>query len=148
MRILLVSSVGGHLTEIMELAPVLRDHEVSLVVNDEASLPDFPFRRVYRIAHAERDWRVALNLLECLAILDREEPAAILSAGAGPAVTMAIAARLATNARVVFIETAAAVERPTLTGRLMYPLAHRFFVQWPALKRWFPRAELLPLVFP
>jgi len=147
MKILLVSSVGGHLTELMELAPVLREHEVVLVLNDSVALPDFPFRRVYRIAHAERDLRVLVNLWEAAVILESERPQVIVSAGAGPAVPVALAARLLTNARVIFIETAAAVERPTLTGRLMYPLAHKFYVQWPALLRWFPRAELLPLVF-
>jgi UDP-N-acetylglucosamine:LPS N-acetylglucosamine transferase len=33
------------------------------------------------------------------------------------------------------------VESPSLTGRIMYRLAHRFFYQWPELKRYFPKAE-------
>ena len=54
MKILVVSSVGGHLTENMQLAPILAGHEVVLVLNDDAALPDFPFARVYRIAHGGR----------------------------------------------------------------------------------------------
>jgi UDP-N-acetylglucosamine:LPS N-acetylglucosamine transferase len=147
-KILVVSSVGGHLTEIMQLAPVLRDHEVTLVVNDEAQLPDFPFRRVYRIAHAERDWRVLYNLLEAAVIVHEEQPDVVLSAGAGPAVPVALVAKLFAHARVVFIESAAAVVRPTLTGRMMYPLADEFFYQWPALAAHYPRGELVRLVIP
>ena len=42
MKILVVSCVGGHLTEVMQLAPVLRRHETVLVVDDAVQLPDFP----------------------------------------------------------------------------------------------------------
>ena len=66
-----------------------------LVLNDDTTLPDFPFARVYRIAHAERDWRVLLNVLESARILASENPDIVLSAGAGPAVPMALVARLA-----------------------------------------------------
>ncbi|TKD02475.1 hypothetical protein [Polyangium fumosum] len=147
MKILVVSSVGGHLTEIMQLAPVLAGHEVVLVLNDEAALPDFPFARVYRIAHAERDARVLFNLLEAARILRHEDPDIVLSAGAGPAVPVALVARLGTRARIVFVETAAAIVRPTLTGRLMAPLAHHFFYQWDTLARFFPRAEKASIHF-
>jgi len=123
------------------------DGHIVLVVNDHAELPDYSFMRVYRIAHAERDWRVLLNLAEAAEILRREDPDVIVSAGAGPVVPFAIVARLFHASRIVFVESAAAISRPTLTGRLMYPLAHDFFYQWPALQRFFPRGRLAPVVF-
>ena len=147
MRILLVSSVGGHLTELMQLRSVLDGHHVALVVNDEAALPDFPFGAVYRIAHAERDWRVLLNMAEAARILQAEQPDIVLSMGAGPAVPFAVVARALTGAKIIFVESAAAVRRPTMTGRLIYPLAHRFFFQWPALKRVFRKGELAQVLF-
>lgn len=147
MKILVVSSVGGHLTEIMQLAPILSAHEVVLVLNDQATLPDFPFARVYRIVHAERDARVFYNLLEAARILREEDPDLVVSAGAGPAVPVALLARIGTRARIVFVESAAAIDRPTLTGRLMYPIAHHFFYQWSSLARFFPRAEKASIHF-
>lgn len=147
MKILIVSSVGGHLTEIMQLSQALVGHEVILCVNDETTLPDFPFARVYRIVHAERDFRVLLNFLESARILVEEDPDIVLSAGAGPAVPLSLLARLGTRARVVFIESAAAVVRPTLTGRLMYPIAHQFFYQWGSLGRFFPKGERASIHF-
>ena len=146
-KILLVSSVGGHLDEIMELAPALRRHEVVLVVNERCELPRFPFSRIYRIVHAERDWRVVLNFAEAARILRAEDPEIILSAGAGPVVPFAVLARLAGRARVVFVETAAAVEKPTLTGRLMYRLSDDFFFQWQALAEHFSSGRLAEVVF-
>jgi len=147
-KILIVSSVGGHLDEILVLAPALRGHEVTLVVNERCDLPAFPFRRVYRICHAERDWRVAKNFAEAARILVAEDPDILLSAGAGPVVPFALLARAFGRAKVVFVETAAAVTAPSLTGRLMYLLAHDFFYQWTPLARYFPRGKLARLVFP
>ena len=145
---MIVSSVGGHLDEIMRLAPLLEGRRVSLVVNEQVSLPDFPFDSVYRIAHAERDWRVARNFVEAAQILRLERPTVLLSAGAGPVVPFAVMARLTGGCRVVYVESAAAVTTPTLTGRLMYRLAHDFFYQWPALREHFPRGREAPVVFP
>lgn len=147
-RILVVSSVGGHLDEIMLLAPELAKHEVSLVVNERCELPAFAFRRVYRICHAERDWRVLVNFAEAARILLAEDPDVLLSAGAGPIIPFAVLTKVAGRARVVFVETAAAATQPSLTGRLMYRLADEFFYQWAGLARHYPRAALVHLVFP
>lgn len=147
MKILIVSSVGGHLTEVMQLAPLLTPHRVVLVINDEARLPNFPFERVYRIAHAERDWKTIVNVLEAARILAEVRPDVILSAGAGPVVPFGWLARVLTDARIVFLESAAAVEKPTLTGRLMYPVAHHFFYQWPGLARYYPRGQHVEVLF-
>jgi UDP-N-acetylglucosamine:LPS N-acetylglucosamine transferase len=130
----------------MQIAPLLQMHEVVLVVNEAVELPEFAFTRVYRIAHAERDWRVLLNFAEAACILREERPDVIVSAGAGPVVPFAFIARLL-GARVLYIESAAAVLRPTLTGRVLYPLANDFFYQWPALAPAFPRGRLMPLMF-
>ncbi len=147
MKVLIVCSVGGHFTEVMQLAPVLQGHQVSLVVNDEVALPDFPFEAVYRICHAERDWRVAINFVEAARIMAFEKPDLILSTGAGPAVPFAVLARVTRQSRFLFVESASAVTHPTLTGRLVYLLADRFFYQWPQLRRHFPHGEQASVLF-
>ena len=95
--------------------------------------------RTYFIVHAERDWRVLVNLWEAWRILRRERPALILSTGAGPAVPFAVVGKLL-GIRTVFVETAAQVTLPSLTGRIMYRLADRFLYQWRGLERFFPKA--------
>jgi UDP-N-acetylglucosamine:LPS N-acetylglucosamine transferase len=78
-------------------------------------------------------------LWEAFRILRKERPTAILSTGAGLAVPFAIVGRLFFGTRVVFVETFTRIERPSLTGRIMYWLAHDFFYQWPQLRAFFPR---------
>ena len=47
----------------------------------------------------------------------------------------------ALGTQVVYIESFARVDHPSLTGRLVHPVANRFFVQWPGMVRHFPKAE-------
>jgi UDP-N-acetylglucosamine:LPS N-acetylglucosamine transferase len=133
----MVSSVGGHLTELLALLPALRDHDDFWVINDRS--PVLPAEaRAYRIVHAERSPLVAWNALECAAIFARERPDAMVSTGASPAVSAAVAARLA-GVPVVFIEPSSQIRRPSVTARFMEWAATERFVQHeallPALKR-------------
>jgi hypothetical protein len=43
--------------------------------------------------------------------------------------------------RVIFVETMTRVDRPSMTGRIMYWLAHDFFYQWPQLAQFFPKGR-------
>jgi UDP-N-acetylglucosamine:LPS N-acetylglucosamine transferase len=139
MKLALVSSVGGHLTELLALARAFAAWERFWVVNDET--PILPAsEKAYRICHAERDWRVFRNVAEFAAIFSREQPDLVLSAGAGPAVPAALVARAA-GIPVMYVEPTSAVTRLTLTGRLMRFLANDFFVQWRSLQRVAPWAD-------
>lgn len=141
MKICIVSSCGGHLTEVRCLKPAYAEHAHFYVLNDKALLPSDMEGRTLFITHAERDWRVLKNLWEAIRILARERPQVILSTGAGPAVPFALIGRLFFRTHVVFVETITRVDRPSLTGRLMYRLAHDFFYQWEGLSRWFPKGR-------
>jgi UDP-N-acetylglucosamine transferase subunit ALG13 len=149
LRLCVVSSVGGHLREVLELAPAWAGAEVFFIVNDRTEVP-LP-GPVHRIAHAERDLRVLWNLVEAARLFGDSaggsgRPDVILSAGAGPAVPVAVVGRLG-GAAVVFVETFSAVQRPSLSGRLLYPLTRHFFYQWPALARFYPRGRYAGSVF-
>jgi UDP-N-acetylglucosamine:LPS N-acetylglucosamine transferase len=66
-------------------------------------------------------------------VRDRD-PHAILSTGAGLAAPFFIAGRLL-GRRVVYVESLTRIKTLSLTGRLVYPLANAFFVQWPQVSR-------------
>jgi UDP-N-acetylglucosamine:LPS N-acetylglucosamine transferase len=79
-----------------------------------------------------------LNLLEAWKILRMEKPRLILSTGAGPVVPFTLVGKFL-GIKTVFIETFTRVTKPSLTGRLMYWLADRFFYQWRLLETFFPK---------
>ena len=141
MKICIVSSCGGHLTEVRALKPAYQQYEHFYVLNDKALLPEDMTGRTYFIAHSERDWKFFLNLWEAYKILRSERPTVILSTGAGPAVPFALIGKLIYGICVVYVETITRVKRPSLTGRIMYCLADHFYYQHRPLASYFPKGK-------
>jgi beta-1,4-N-acetylglucosaminyltransferase len=139
--ICIVSSCGGHLTEVRCLLPAYRKLKHFYVLNHEALLPAEMKDKTLYITHSERDWKTLLNFWEAFQILWRTRPTVILSTGAGPVVPFAIVGRFIFGTRVVFVETITRVQEPSMTGKIMYWLAHDFFYQWKALGKWFPKGR-------
>ena len=138
LKLCIVSSCGGHLTEARALKPVYENYQHFYVLNDLAILPKDMSEKTYFIRHSERDWLFFVNLWEALRILWKERPDAILSTGAGPAVPFAIVGRFLFRTRIIFIETFTRCHSASLTGRIMYHLAHRFYYQWESLRDAYP----------
>src|SRR5262245_13351256 len=137
-KICIVSFCGGHLTELRALIPIYGCYEHFYVLNERVSLPKDMGGRTYFIRHSERDWLFFINLWEAWKILRLEQPSVILSTGAGPVVPFALVGKLF-RVPTIFIETFTRVVEPSLTGRIMYYLADRFFYQWKPLGRFFPK---------
>jgi hypothetical protein len=134
-------SPGGHLAELERATTGLRFLDRFDVTFAGGRPPLEPPRRSYHVCHPRRSsWRTLLNVGQSLLIVLRERPQLVLSTGADVAVPICILARLL-GARLVFIETAGEL-RPSLSGRLVYPFAHLFIVQWPEKLAAFPRAVL------
>ena len=121
--------------------PAYAPYEHFYVLNDKTFLPEDMQGKTYFISHSERDWKFIVNLWEAIQILRKERPQVILSTGAGPAVPFALVGRFLFGTRVVFVETITRIERPSLTGRIMYRLANTFFYQWESLRKYFPKGR-------
>ena len=142
MKICVVSSCGGHLTEVRCLRPAYEKLEHFYVLNDKALLPQDMLDKTIFITHSERDWRILVNLWEAFHILRARRPQVILSTGAGPAVPFALVGRFIFGMKVIFVESITRVARPSLTGWIMYWLATSFIYQWEELRRHFPKGRL------
>lgn len=138
-KICIVSSCGGHLTEVRSLMPAYGRHDHFYVLNDRVVLPEDMEGKTYFIRHSERDWLFLVNLWEAWRILRKERPKLILSTGAGPVVPFALVGKIF-QIPTFFIETFTRVVQPSLTGRIMYFLAEQFFYQWKPLQSCFPKA--------
>jgi UDP-N-acetylglucosamine:LPS N-acetylglucosamine transferase len=146
---MLVASSGGHLLELLQLAdlwPRDRRHWVTFQTSDAVSL--LAGERVTWAYHPTN--RNLPNLIRnfglALRIVRRRRAQAIVTTGAGVAVPFAVVGRLI-GLNVVYIEGMARIASPSLTGRLIYPFANTFIVQWPGVKRFFKRAESYGTVF-
>lgn len=97
----------------------------------------------YRLAHAPTN-RSIKNLLRNVAlawrILRRQPPDLILSTGAGVSVPFFLVGKVL-GIPLVYVESVTRTEGLSLSGRMVYPLADRFFVQWPESAAKARRAE-------
>jgi beta-1,4-N-acetylglucosaminyltransferase len=74
------------------------------------------------------------NLLIAWRTLRTYRPDVVLSTGAGVAVPLFLVAKVL-GRRTVYVESLTRTESLSLSGRLTYPLADAFFVQWPTTTR-------------
>lgn len=143
--VLLVASSGGHLAELHALKdgwPRDARHWVtfdtpdaqSVLRGEQITFCHHPTNRNAR--NAARNLRLAVTLLR------RLRPSAVVTTGAGVAVPFCYAAR-ALGIKIVFIESAARVQRPSMSGRMIHPIADQFFVQWPEVAPAYSKAEYL-----
>ncbi|GAG00360.1 unnamed protein product, partial [marine sediment metagenome] len=77
--------------------------------------------------------------LRQLIVLLRARPRAILSTGSNIAVPVSVFGRLM-GVKAIHIETGSRVHTMSATGKLMYRIANRFFVQWESLQDDYPQA--------
>jgi UDP-N-acetylglucosamine:LPS N-acetylglucosamine transferase len=84
--------------------------------------------------------KYAINFFQSLAVYIRTRPEIIITTGAGVAVSMCLIGK-AFGSNVLFIETAARIQTPSRTGKLLYKIADKTVVQWEELLEHYPDAE-------
>lgn len=144
-KVALVSSVGGHLTQIQQLEKLYKQYEYFYITeNTEITKKLSNKEKVYFLKINERTNSLFIfilfwNFIASLKVFIKEKPDIIISTGANAAVPMCYIAKIFRK-KVVFIESFAKVSTPTLSGRLVYPIADLFIVQWESLLKFYPKA--------
>jgi UDP-N-acetylglucosamine:LPS N-acetylglucosamine transferase len=131
--LLLVCSTGGHLVQLLSLRPAWECHSRLWVTFDKTDARSLLRGERLVFAHGPTN-RSVVNLLRNLGlgwrVLRRSRPRALVTTGAGVAVPLAWLARLR-GVRVVYVESFTRIAGPSLTCRLVAPVADRVYVQWP-----------------
>jgi UDP-N-acetylglucosamine:LPS N-acetylglucosamine transferase len=146
---LLVASNGGHLLQLVQLRDEWRRDERHWVTFDKPDARSLLAGEQVTYAHHPTNRNVPnllRNLVLAFSIVVRLRPRAVVTTGAGVAVPFCYVGRLL-GARVVYIESFSRVHEPSLTGRLIHPIAHRFFVQWPTMLARYRKAEFKGAIF-
>lgn len=132
-RLLLVCSPGGHLQQLLALEDAWRDADRCWVTLPGADVEDLLRGEEVVLGHGPTN-RSLPNMLRNLRLAFRmlrsRQVDGIVSTGAGLAVPFFVAGKLR-RVRLVYVESVTRTDTLSLSGRLVYPLADRFFVQWP-----------------
>ncbi len=134
-RVLLVASSGGHLLELLELAGEFAPDSRFWVTFDSQDARVLLAGESVEYAHSPTNRSLKNLVRNCLLafrIIPRLRPDAVITTGAGVAVPFLYAARVL-GVDTIFIESLARVNRLSLSGRLVYPIASHVLVQWPEL---------------
>ena len=120
-KICLISSHGGHLHELTEA-----------IQNVQGNM----YWVTFRTNHTE-----ALLKDKTLYHLLQEHPKVIISTGAGIAIPTMMLGKYLFGAKIIYVESAAAVIEPSRTGQFIYKHADLFLIQWESLKSFYPNAK-------
>jgi len=148
MKVLIACSSGGHLTQALALRDWWGAHErvwATFPVEDARSrLAD---EHVYEIHYptVRNMPNLVRNFGLARSVLARERPNIVFSTGAAIALPFFMQARLF-GARTVYLEPVDRITRPGLSGRLVYPFADEFLVQWEGMRRFYPGARNVGVV--
>ncbi|MEE6637643.1 PssD/Cps14F family polysaccharide biosynthesis glycosyltransferase [Limosilactobacillus pontis] len=150
MKVCLVGSSGGHLTHLYMLKKFWDDkdrfwvtfnkEDAKSLLKDERMYPCyFPTNRNFI--------NLVKNTILAWKILKKEKPDLIISSGAAVAVPFFYIGKLFFHTKNVYIEVFDRVDSPTLTGKMVYPVADKFILQWEELKKIYPKAINLGSLF-
>lgn len=158
-RVLFISSTGGHLTELLQLSPLFEKYDSFIVTENQKNnifLKEkygndkvffiIPGTYTGLVNKLKYPFILLLNTIISLFLFKKLKPDCIVTTGAHNSVPMCFIAHKA-GCKVIFIETFAALERPTKAGSMVYKIADHFVVQWENMKQFYPKAEFGGWIF-
>lgn len=149
MKVCLVGSSGGHLTHLYLLKKFWNDKDRFWVTFDKEDanslLKDEKKYNCYYPTNRNIK-NLIKNTFLAIKVLKKERPDLIISSGAAVAVPFFYIGKLF-GAKTVYIEVFDRIDKPTLTGKLVYSITDLFVVQWEEMKQVYPKAVNLGGIF-
>ena len=149
MKVCFITSSGGHLTHLIQLKEWWKDKERFWVTFDKEDsrsiLKDekkywcyFPTNRNIK--------NLIKNTFLAYKVLRKEKPDLIISTGAAVAIPFFYLGKLF-GAKNIYIEVYDRIDKPTITGKVVYPITDLFILQWEEQKKFYPKGEFLGGLF-
>ena len=143
-RVLFCSSAGGHYTELLQLETLIKKYN-GVVVTEKTKISIETNLPTKYVPYGSRDegfiyiFKYFYVCILSLIYFIRYRPKAIISTGVHSTIPLCILSWLFRR-KVIYIETIAVVNKPTITGKIMYRIASEFYIQWEELLEVYPKA--------
>lgn len=146
-KVVFIASSGGHLTQLLQLNPMFKDYDSYLITEKDTSTSTLEVDGVKLLffipTRKEKILEYLLGNLNSLLLSIKYflhiKPDVVVSTGAGISVYFCYIAKVFRK-KIIFIETYAAINGKTTAGRIIYPIADRFYVQWENMKKFYPKS--------
>ena len=146
-KVMFISSVGGHLTQMLELKSLFKEYDYVLITEKTDVTKDMTnkYKMDYlmygsRFFFFKYIFVCIYNIFKSIKLFFKYKPEVIVTTGAHTAVMMCYLGWLFRR-KVIFIESYAKRKNRTLAGRLVYPFATHFIVQWDSMKKFYKKAK-------
>ena len=148
-KVIFISSTGGHLNELMQLKPLMKKYNSYIITEKTKSNLSLKnkFDNVYYLVYGTKKnlfkylFIFSFNILKSLYYYIKIRPSVIVTTGTHTAVPMCYIGKLF-GSKIIFIETFANSKTKTVAGKLVYPIADTFIVQWESMLKLYPKAIL------
>lgn len=147
-KVMFISSMGGHLTELMQLKSIFKNYDYKIITEKHKSTLGLKARYKSKIDYllaGNKDhmlrylYVLPYNFIKSFIMFLKFKPDVIVTTGAHTCVAMCYIAKIFRK-KVIYIESFANIETKTLTGKLIYPIADKFIVQWKSMLKLYPKA--------
>ena len=148
-KVCLVGSSGGHLAQLHLLKPFWEKKSRFWVTFNKADANSMlKGEKIYYCYYPTNRniFNLIRNTFVALKVLLKERPNLIMSSGAAPAIPFFYLGKLL-GAKLVYIEVFDRYDKATVTGKIVYPIADKFIVQWEEQKKIYPKAICLGGIF-
>ena len=149
MKICFVGSSGGHLTHLYMLKPFWSGKKRFWCTFDkEDARSVLEGEKIYPVYYpSNRSLKALLiNTYRAFRILKKEKPDLIISTGAAPAIPFFWIGKFM-GAKTIYIEVFDRINRPTIAGKVCYPVTDRFIVEWEEMKKVYKKSINLGSIF-
>lgn len=143
-KICFAASTGGHFEQLMMLRPLMNKYDSIIVTEKSQYSVENKDTKTYYLSQVNRKektflFRMIVNSIKTIKILLIENPDIIISTGALATIPLCLFGKLFRK-KIIFIESFAKINSPTLTGKLVYKFADQFYVQWEEMRKIYPNA--------
>ncbi len=143
MNVYIVSSAGGHLNETLSMVEAFENCDIYAITLDFPNMKDvsFPYMKGIYKMRLWFDYSIKLGLpitlffsfFSMLKIFLKHRPHIIFSAGSEIALPGFFLGKFLFRAKFIYMESLTRIKSLSLTGKIVYPFADLFLVQWPGL---------------
>jgi len=150
-KVCLIASSGGHFEQIMMLRPLIEKYDGFVVTEKTTYDLSIGFAKLYHLKQINRHefkfpYYMFINFIKSFSIFLKEKPDVIISTGALATIPMCVLGKILKR-KIVFIESFAKTNSPTLSGKLVYKFADVFIIQWESMKDFYPNATFLGSIY-
>lgn len=144
-KICLISSSGGHFEQLLMLRKLGEKNNI-FIVTEKTKYNKNDKKVNYFVSQVNRKeplfiFKMICILFKSLFIFIKEKPDVVISTGVLASIPMLFIGHIFKK-KVIYIESFAKINSPTMTGKLIYKkkIADQFYVQWESMLEFYPDA--------